>query len=351
MKTKDKALTIIAVLAVFCYLLFLIKSTLTPFVCSLVIAYFLNPLVNFSTKRYGLSRLTATSIILGLFIYTIAVICLFLLPAISNQLSALIHTLPEYFKTISNVLYPKISETLGKAGIAIDSNLYNLIGNEKFATRFAEISQNVLNNALTSSMTFVNILSLIFITPILVFYFLKDWNILIKKVSDYLPRKISIPSKKIARNIDKTLSGYLRGQFHVCIILAIVYALLLSMAGLDFGFTIGFLTGFFSFIPYVGMLCGITVGIIIAIIQWGFDFMHIGGIALIFLFGQILESNFLTPKLIGDKIGLHPVWLIFGLFAFGALFGFIGILIAVPLTAICGVIIKHFAIGYKKKFT
>ena len=112
-----------------------------------------------------------------------------------------------------------------------------------------------------------------------------------------------------------------------------------------------FYRGFFSFIPYVGMLCGITVGIIIAIIQWGFDFMHIGGIALIFLFGQILESNFLTPKLIGDKIGLHPVWLIFGLFAFGALFGFIGILIAVPLTAICGVIIKHFAIGYKKKFT
>ena len=164
-------------------------------------------------------------------------------------------------------------------------------------------------------------------------------------------------SKRLTSTISNVILTYspfgnnVRGQFNVCLILVIIYSSLLSFTGLNFGFLIGFLTGLFSFIPYVGMLSGVTAAIAVALFQWGFDTSHISAVSLVFIFGQIVESNFLTPKLIGAKIGLHPVWLIFGLFIFGALFGFIGVLVAVPLTAICGVIIKHFALEYKKKFT
>jgi predicted PurR-regulated permease PerM len=263
----------------------------------------------------------------------------------------LFDALPGYFQTISNDFYPKIAQILNKAGFKVEADLAHLFQNEQVASRFVDLSKNVFGNAIDSSLNFINVLSLIFITPILIFYLLKDWDILLKKINDYLPREISASVKKIATDIDKALSGYIRGQFNVCFILALIYSILLSFTGLNVGFLIGFLTGIFSFIPFIGMLCGVVCAIIVALLQWGFDPSHISAIALVFIFGQVIESNFLTPKLIGSKIGLHPVWIIFGLFIFGTLLGFIGVLVAVPLTAICGVIIKHFALEYKKKFT
>jgi predicted PurR-regulated permease PerM len=196
----------------------------------------------------------------------------------------------------------------------------------------------------------INILSLIFITPILVFYLLKDWNILMIKIYELLPKSIAKQTKEVAGDINKTLAGYVRGQFNVCLILAIFYAASLSLVGLNFGFLIGFLTGMFAFVPYVGMFCGTVAAIVVALFQWGFDFTYLSLVAAIFLLAQLVESNFLTPKLIGDKIGIHPVWMIFGLFVFGVLFGFLGVLFAVPLTAIFGVIAKYFALQYKRKF-
>ena len=225
------------------------------------------------------------------------------------------------------------------------------MADEKINSKLIELSKNIFDNAITSSIVLINVISIIFIAPILVFYLLKDWDLFLKKINSYLPRRISAPVKEIAKEIDKTLSGYIRGQFNVCIILAIIYAALLSICGLNFGFLIGFLTGLFAFVPYIGMLLGVTAAIIASLFQWGFDISHIAVISSIFIFGHLIESNFLTPKLIGSKIGLHPIWIIFGLFVFGALFGFVGVLIAVPLTAIFGVIIKYFAIEYKKKFT
>jgi predicted PurR-regulated permease PerM len=172
---------------------------------------------------------------------------------------------------------------------------------------------------------------------------------MIKKVDDLLPKKQKNDIRKIFSDIDLTMSGYIKGQFNVCLILGLIYAVLLSFAGLNFGFLIGFFTGLMVFIPYVGMLIGVVLAIIIALFQWGFDLFHIGIISLIFILGQIIESNFLTPKLVGSKIGLHPIWLIFGLFFFGINFGFMGVLFAVPLSAIFGIIIKYFLQQYKKK--
>ncbi len=351
MKSKDKIIFFIVAIAAFCWLIYLVKSVMAPFVCSLIIAFLLDPLVDSLVKKHGLSRLTATSLILGLFLSALVAIFSILLPIIYTQFSALLEALPGYFQTIISDFYPKIAATLNKVGFKLQSNFSHLIENEQLTSRFVDFSRNIFDSALSSSITIINILSLVFITPILVFYLLKDWDILIKKINDYLPRSISSSVKEIASEINKTLSGYIRGQLNVCIILGIIYSCLLSFTGLNFGFLIGFLTGFFSFIPYVGMLSGVTIAIIVALFQWGFEPSHILAVSLVFIFGQIIESNFLTPKLIGSKIGLHPVWIIFGLFFFGALFGFVGILVGVPLTAICGVIIKFFAIKYKKRFT
>lgn len=351
MKTKDKIILTTLVLGALVWLIYLVKSILTPFIFSLVIAYFLDPLVDRLCAKCKMSRAAATSLILGLFLITLAGLGSLLLPIIYTQTLSLLEALPGYFQTIVNDFYPKVAGTLNKAGFHLESDFSHLLANEQITAKFVGISQNILDGALTSSAVLINILSLIFITPILVFYLLKDWDILVGKISNYLPHSASSSVKKIAADIDKTLSGYVRGQFNVCLILGIIYASLLSFTGLNFGFLIGFLTGLFSFIPYVGMLSGVVAASAVGLFQWGFDGSHISAVTFVFLFGQVIESNFLTPKLIGAKVGLHPVWLIFGLFVFGVLFGFIGVLIAVPLTAICGVIIKHFALEYKKRFT
>jgi len=350
LKFKYKILIATTIIAVIFFLIYLIKSILTPFIFSLIIAYFLNPLVDY-LHRKKLSRLKATALILGLFLTIITTICLIFLPIIFGQLADLISALPEYFITFTTEFYPKIASEFKHFGFNIGDDFTNIIQDQKITDQVVDLSQNIFGNALDSSLTIINILSLIFITPILVFYLLKDWDLLIKTISDYLPRNLVSSTKKIAGEIDKTLSGYVRGQFNVCLTLALFYSCALSLTGLNFGFLIGFLTGIFAFIPYVGMLCGTTIAIVIALFQWGFDGTYVTLITLIFVAGNILESNFLTPKLIGKKIGLHPVWIIFGLFAFGALFGFTGILVAVPLTAICGTIIRHFALEYKKRFT
>lgn len=351
MKAKDKILSILVILAVFFWLIYLVKSVLTPFILSLVIAYFLDPLVDRLSSQFKLSRLVATSLILGLFITILAVLCSFLVPIIYAQLIALIAAIPQYCQTLVNDFYPKIADSLNKVGFKLDNDFSHVLANQEVTSKFVNLSQNLFDSAISSSAFIINLISFIFITPILVFYLLKDWDILVDKINNYLPRSVSDVVKKIARDIDITLSGYVRGQFNVCLILGIIYSCLLSFTGLDFGFLIGFLTGLFSFIPYVGMIVGVVSAIVLALFQWGFDGGHILIISSIFIFGQVLESNFLTPKLIGEKIGLHPVWLIFGLFVCGALFGFVGVLVAVPLTAIFGVIIKHFALEYKKKFT
>ncbi|MES2961247.1 MAG: AI-2E family transporter [Pseudomonadota bacterium] len=351
MKLKDKVISIVIILAIFFWLIYLVKSVLAPFICSFIIAYFLDPIVDFFCKKYKMSRALATSLILGLFLTILITLGAILLPILCAQFTDLLTALPGYFQTILHDFYPKVVSTLDGVGIRIEKDLSHLLANEQVTSKFVDLSKNIVDNAVNSSLTLINILSLIFITPILIFYLLKDWDILIKKIGDYLPRQVAISTRRIALDIDKTLSGYVRGQFNVCLILGLIYSSMLSFTGLNFGFLIGLLTGLFSFVPFVGMLCGVTTAIIVTLFQWGLDVTHIAAVSLVFIFGQVVESNFLTPKLIGAKIGLHPVWLIFGLFVFGVLFGFVGVLIAVPLTAICGVIIKHFALEYKKRFT
>lgn len=348
MKTKDKIILYLLFTALFLTFTWAIKSILFPFICAIVIAYFLDPLCD-RLERFGLQRTASASIILGIFLVSVTILFALILPLLYEQLLSLFETIPNYINIVVNETYPKIYQFALSHGFFIEPDIHNYFTNENLAHMLG-FSGTILDNVMQSGVVLFNVISLIFITPVLVFYMLRDWDLLVKNINKYLPNNHGKEIRAIFTDIDKTLSGYVHGQFNVCIILGIFYAISLSILGLNFGFLIGFLTGFLSFIPYVGMLLGICAAIIIALFQWGFDSFHIGLVLIIFLAGQIFESNFLTPKLVGDKVGLHAVWIIFGLFVFGVLFGFIGILIAMPATAICGVLIKFLALQYKKHF-
>ncbi len=349
MITRDKIIISALIAIVFAGCIYLIRSILAPFIFSFVVAYFLHPLVGRLSQK--MSRANSALLIIGLFFAVFAAISYMLLPIIYQQASALILSLPQYFQIIVSEIYPKCAAILNEAGIAVNADLVDVLNKANISSRIINFLENFALNAVSSSVAFVNILSLIFITPILIFYLVKDWNILVEKINNYLPSRIADSSKKIMNEIDEVLSGYIRGQINVCLVLALIYSILLSVAGLNFGFLIGIITGFLTFIPYVGALTGFVVAMFVAFFQWGFDFMSLLTIALVFVFGQMLESNYLTPKLIGKKVGLHPVWIVFGLFVFGVIFGFIGVLLATPLTAVCGVLIRHLSWEYKKRIT
>ena len=177
------------------------------------------------------------------------------------------------------------------------------------------------------------------ITPIVTFYLLRDWDLLVARIDGWLPRRHVDVIREQMRLIDRSLSGFVRGQLMVCLMLGVFYAIGLTVVGLDFGLVIGLATGLVSFVPYFGMLAGFVVGIGVAVAQFG-SWVPVALVAAVFVIGQFVEGNFVTPRVVGNRIGLHPVWLIFALLAGGALFGFTGLLLAVPVAAVLGVLVR-----------
>ena len=200
---------------------------------------------------------------------------------------------------------------------------------------------------LSSGVAFINIISLILITPIVAFYLLRDWDKVVAHIDALLPRKRAETIRQQLVIIDNTLAGFVRGQLNVCILLGIYYAIFLTILGLNFGFVIGLATGFLVIFPYVGLLVGMAAGITVAFFQFG-EMSQVLMVLGVFISGQVIEGNFVTPKLVGDKVGLHPVWIIFAMLAGGALFGFVGVLLAVPMAAVIGVLIR-FGLGEYQK--
>lgn len=322
-----------------------------PFLTSLLLSYFLNPVVVRLKNKYNITR-TASSIFILLAFYFILLSTLFLLlPIIYKQFVEFASLVPLYFEVVVGSFYPKIINFANSVGFEIDYKSANIFAKENLAENVINLSHDFANNIVSSTLNIVNIFSLIFIVPILVFYILKDWDSLTKNVNKHLPKSYSKEIKELSRDIDGTLSSYLRGQFNVCLILGTFYAFALSLSGLKFGFIIGLLTGLFSFVPYIGMLIGVIIALIVAIFQWGSDFVNYSIVGAIFVVGQLVEGNFLTPRLIGSQIGVHDVWVIFGIFFFGTWLGFIGIFLAVPLTAVISTVAKYFLEKYRKKYT
>ena len=312
--------------------IYTLSSVLMPFVAGMILAYLLDPLVD-RVEKIGIRRSLSTFFVLTIFFVCSAGSSLLLLPVILNQLSNLTSFLP----TLISNLEPFMRQVRSLVDNAIKADNSN-----QLSLPVADIlnwAGGFLTEIISSSLAFANLLSLIIITPIVAFYLLRDWDLIINKVKSWMPitQKVRIVEQVV--KVDRSLSALVRGQGAVCLILALYYSVSLTAVGLQFGILIGVFAGIVSFIPFVGAILGAILSIGFSIIQFE-TYTPILLVAGIFLVGQVLEGNFLTPKLIGEAVGLHPVWVIFALLTGATLFGFLGVLLALPIAVVVAVLIR-----------
>ncbi len=336
MTTTQRTIAWSAGLIVFIALVFLLRDILLPFVAGMAIAYFLDPACD-RLEKIGLSRVMATSLITAIYFLFFVLFILVLAPLVTGQVLELVEKMPGYAATLRDKaaqLTGLIETRVSQEDIAKLQKLLAAL-TEPLLNYFGGFAQGVA----TGIGAIVTLVSLAIITPVVTFYMLRDWDVMIARIDSWLPQDKAEVIREQIRLIDQTLAGFARGQAMVCLLLGVFYAIGLSLVGLDFGMVVGFVTGLISFVPYFGMLFGFVTGMGIAIAQFG-EVGPVLLVALVFGIGQVLEGNILTPKLVGDRVGLHAVWIIFGLMAGAALFGFLGVLLAVPVMAVIGVLVR-----------
>jgi predicted PurR-regulated permease PerM len=333
-------------LLVFIVLLYVMRDVLTPFVAGMAVAYFVDPLAD-RLEKAGFSRLAATSLITVVF-FAIALGGLaLLLPVLASQILGFASRIPEYVDHFQTFVSPYVNEFFA----GVDTQDFKEFGATAagFAKQAFNVAGNLVQRVINGGAAVVDILSILVLTPLVTFYMLRDWDVMVAKIDGWLPRQHCEVIREQFRLIDQTLAGFVRGQATVCLVLGIFYAVGLSVIGLEFGLLVGLGAGLISFIPYFGSIVGFGVSMAIAVFQFS-DPVLIGATAAVFGVGQIMEGNFLTPKLVGEKVGLHPVWVIFALMAGGAIAGFTGVLLAMPVAAVIGVLVR-FALSLYKDST
>ncbi len=343
-KTNRNWVFWLTLFVLFCASVYILRSVLLPFVAGIIIGYLLDPLTSKFTKL-GLNRTLATFLVLFLVIITLVPALIILFGVIDEQLGRFIAVVPQYIGALIKKIEPLIIELQDRFPNLEPDKIKEYLRNN--ATNSLKLIGSVFRSVITGGFAFFNLLSLLLITPVVTFYMLRDWDKFITKVDGLLPRSSKASIRQQAREIDRTLSGFIRGQVSVCILLGTYYSLGLYFVGLELGVLVGFIAGLISFIPYVGSIVGFVVSLGIAFAQFD-SLMPVIQVVIVFLTGQFLEGNFLTPKLVGENVGLHPVWVMFALLAGGVLLGFLGLMIAVPVAAIIGVLIRHAIENYKK---
>lgn len=326
-------------LIAFIGLLWLLRGIMLPFVAGMAIAYFLDPVADEIEKR-GAGRGLATTIVLAVFFLLVVAVALLMLPVLHSQVVGFVERLPGYVTVVRDYVVPYVIELAGRVDFDLANDTRAAIG--EMAKNAVQYVVSLVGSAISGGLALFNLLSLLVVTPIVAFYLLRDYDRMVEKVDSWLPRQHAATIRTIMTDIDDVLAGFVRGQGTVCLILGISYGVALTLVGLEFGLLIGLFSGFLSFVPFVGAILGLLLSMLTAITQFlpDGDFLRLGLTAAIFFAGQALEGNVLTPKLLGSHIGLHPVWVMFALFAGGALFGFVGILIAVPVAAAVGVLVR-----------
>ena len=338
---RRQALFWLATLAVFVVFLMMFSSILLPFIAGMALAYFLDPVAD-RLERIGLSRLMATVVILVSFVIVFVLSLMIIIPVLASQLNDFIQRVPEYVSQLQSFIATSNASWLPDW---VDGQMGTIRENfSRYLSEGVGFIGTLIEQIWNSGKALLDIVSLLVVTPVVAFYLLLDWDRMIAKVDSWVPRNQLGTVRQLATELDNTIAGFVRGQGSLCLILGIFYAVGLSLAGLNFGLLIGFFTGMISFIPYVGSTVGLLLALGVALVQFWPDFIWVGVIAGIFFLGQFIEGNVLQPKLVGKSVGLHPVWLMFALFAFGALFGFVGVLVAVPAAAAIGVLVR-FAIS------
>lgn len=332
-------------LGLFIVMLVFLRPVLFPFVAGFAIAYFLDPVCD-RLERAGMSRTGATVLVTALFFILFVVLLALLAPLLYGQVIQFLNNLPRYVSAIEAKTAPLMDAARGYLSSAEGALKVKAFIESHFGD-VAKLTVAFLGKFVGGLQITFNIVSLFVITPVVAFYLLRDWDRIVARVDSWLPRDHAETIREQARLVDETLAGFLRGQFTVCLLLGLFYGIGLSLVGLDFGLVVGLATGLMSFIPYFGMLIGFVVGMGLAIAQ--FDALSsIALVAAVFVAGQLIEGNFLTPKLVGDRVNLHAVWIMFALLAGGALFGFVGVLLAVPTAAVIGVLARFTLAQYRR---
>ncbi|MEM8578139.1 MAG: AI-2E family transporter [Pseudomonadota bacterium] len=318
--------------AIFVLLLWFLGNVLLPFVLGGAVAYFLDPVAD-RLEKMGTSRALAVAIITIVAVLIFVLGAVLVIPTLIQQAVQLVDTVPKLASDFGGFLTERFPSLL-EEGSTVNRSLASI--GETIQSRGGQL----LNSVLNSAAGFINVLVLFIIVPVVAIYLLFDWDRMVARVDDLLPRDHAPVIRRLAGDIDRTLAGFIRGMGTVCIILGTYYAVALMVVGLQFGLVVGFVAGLLTFIPYLGALIGGLLAIGLALFQFWGDWLSIGAVAVIFWIGQVAEGNVLTPKLVGSNVGLHPVWLIFAMSVFGTLFGFVGLLVAVPVAAAIGVIVR-----------
>ena len=325
--------------AVFLILLYALGDVLLPFFLGAAIAYFLDPVADW-LENHGLSRGMATGVITFGAIIIFVVAALLIIPTLVQQSIQLFNVAPELARNVTVFLTERFP-SLADEQSTISQSLRSI--GETVSERGAQL----LNSALTSAASLLNVVVLFVIVPVVAVYLLLDWDRMIARIDALLPSDHAPVIRRLAGEVDTTLAAFIRGMGTVCIILGAYYAIALMLVGLQFGLVVGFVAGLLTFIPYVGAIVGGMLAIGLALFQFWGDWLWIVAVAVIFQVGQLIEGNVLTPKMVGDSVGLHPVWLILSLSVFGTLFGFVGMLVAVPMAAALGVLVRFAIDQYK----
>lgn len=324
------------VAAVFLAVLWGLGNVILPFLVGGAIAYFLDPIAD-RLERLGLSRAAATATISVAALLAFTLLALWIVPMLVRQLIQLVNAAPTIFGELQDFLTEKFPQIVDEHSVVRDTLI--TMG-KTIQARGGELATGLLSSA----VSVINFVVFIVVVPVVAFYLLLDWDHMVARIDSALPLDHRDQIRAIATEIDRVLAGFVRGQVSVCLILGTFYSVALMAAGLQFGLIVGAIAGVITFIPYIGALIGGGLAIGLALFQFWGDWMQIGIVASVFAVGQFLEGNIITPRLVGKSVGLHPVWLLFALSAFGTLFGFVGMLVAVPVAAAIGVLAR-FGIG------
>lgn len=314
--------------------LWLFNNILTPFILGIVIAYLLNPIVVKFSRR-NIPRWATALIILTLFFGILALLFILVAPMAFRQAQMLVEQIPNYIQNILDYLSPYLTWIQDRVGDDYIQQINDYLKGS--AGKVVGVTGGIVGGIATGGKVVVGLFTTLALTPLVAFFMMKEWPAIVRWVEGLYPRQHAVLIRSLLKKIDMKVAGFIRGQISVAFILGVIYAIALTVADLDYGFLIGLGAGIFSIIPLVGSTLGLIVAAAVSWFQAG-DPVYTGIIAAIFLGGQFIEGNFLSPKIVGDSVGLHPLWVMFALLAGGSLFGIVGMLIAVPMAAVVGVL-------------
>lgn len=323
-------------------LLYTLSPILTPFLVSAVLAYLGDPVAD-KLQKWGLSRTAAVSVCFAVLTLVFAIILLIVAPMLVNQIKVLSALLPEISNWMRTVALPVVNE---RTGLALETWNLSALSNEIDWASTGGIARTLVDSITSSSLALVGFVANLLLIPVVTFYLLRDWDVLIERIGLLIPRKYIATASKLASECHSVLGAFIRGQLIVMVALGFIYSTGLSLLGLKLGLVIGLIAGVGSLVPYLGTILGVGLALVAAFFQFD-SIWPIVGVAAVFMVGQVLEGSVLTPLLVGDRIGLHPVAVIFAVLAGGQLFGFTGVLLALPAAAVIMVLLRHMHSNYK----